>query len=100
MPRALNVALALGEDNKDRLPSGSAAKPPVDAGGEDRLKTVSLSATYDLGPVKLLGELSQLRHRRAQAQPWAPERTDRYDGYLVGATVPVGRGSSAPPSAA
>lgn len=88
----LNVALAFGEDNKDRLPSGSAARPPVDAGGEDRLKTVSLSATYDLGPVKLLGELSHLRHLRAQAQHWAPERTDRYDGYLVGATVPVGPG--------
>jgi predicted porin len=88
----LNVALALGEDNKDRLPSGSATKPPIDAGGEDRLKTVSLSATYDLGSVKLLGELSQLRHRRAQAQPWAQDRTDKYNGYLVGATVPVGPG--------
>ncbi|MNK92248.1 Outer membrane porin protein 32 precursor [compost metagenome] len=88
----LNVALAFGEDNKDRLPSGAAARPPVDAGGEDRLKTVSLSATYDFGPVKLLGELSQLRHRRAQAQPWMQDRTDKYNGYLVGATVPVGPG--------
>jgi len=95
----LNVALALGEDNKDRLPSGSTAKPPVDAGGKDRLNTLSLSATYDFGPFKLLGELSQLKHRREQAQavaglplPWVQSRTDTYDSYLVGATVPVGAG--------
>lgn len=53
------------------------------------VQTANLGASYDLGPVKLFGEVSRVRNRFEQA---AASYRDNYDGYLLGATVPVGAG--------
>ncbi len=49
----------------------------------------NLGASYDLGPVKLFGELSNVRD---QSQTAAATLRNNYNGYLLGATVPVGAG--------
>lgn len=54
-----------------------------------RIRTANLGASYDLGPVKLFGELSQVRNQFDYA---ALSTHDSYNGYLFGATVPVGAG--------
>lgn len=53
------------------------------------VQTANLGASYDFGPVKLFGELSRVRNRFELA---AATTRDNYDGYLLGASVPVGAG--------
>ncbi|WP_077001048.1 porin [Variovorax sp. KK3] len=74
----LDVAVSLGESLA------------VDDGTLTRkVRTANLGASYDFGPVKLFGEVSSVRNGFETA--FASTR-DRYDGYLLGATVPVGAG--------
>ncbi len=56
------------------------------------LKVANLGASYDFGMLKLFGELSQLRAAFEFRQVDYPAYSDRYDGYLLGASVPVGLG--------
>ncbi|MBT2321816.1 porin [Variovorax paradoxus] len=74
----LDVAVSLGESIA------------VDTAALTRtVRTANLGASYDLGPVKLFGELSsvQIRFETSLARSH-----DSYNGYLLGATVPVGAG--------
>ncbi|RYH53812.1 MAG: porin [Alcaligenaceae bacterium] len=79
-----------------------------------KLNTMNLGASYDFGPVKLFGELSQVRDKYSTgasatesvvvAAPFVPavsaaggagsarSYTDKYSGWLVGVTAPVGAG--------
>lgn len=80
----LDVAIAYGN---------SSTGDNHDAGTTDSVKTFNLGASYDFGVVKLLGEVSRVRTRRAyDAAP--PMRTPDVDttGYLLGLTAPVGPG--------
>jgi predicted porin len=54
-----------------------------------RVQTANLGASYDFGPVKLFGELSSVRNKFET--PLASSH-DSYNGYLVGASVPIGAG--------
>ncbi|RZL86654.1 MAG: porin, partial [Variovorax sp.] len=55
------------------------------------LQTANLGASYDFGPVKLFGELARSKLARDTVNASIlPEPTA--DGYLFGATVPVGPG--------
>jgi predicted porin len=54
-----------------------------------KIQTINLGASYDFGPVKLFGELSNVKNKFDLA---AGDTHDTYNGYLIGATVPVGAG--------
>jgi predicted porin len=57
---------------------------------ERSVQTINLGASYDFGPVKLFGELSNVKNKFDYAA--AADTHDTYNGYLIGATVPVGAG--------
>ncbi len=62
----------------------------VDAVASERtVKTANLGASYDLGVVKLFGELSQVRNETETA---AGTTKPKINGWLLGATAPVGSG--------
>jgi predicted porin len=74
----LDIALSLGESIA------------VDTAALTRkVRTANLGASYDFGPVKLFGELSSVRNGFETA---LASTHDSYNGYLLGATVPVGAG--------
>ncbi|RST55849.1 porin [Variovorax sp. MHTC-1] len=54
-----------------------------------KVRTANLGASYDFGSVKLFGELSSVRNGFESA---LAATHDSYNGYLLGATVPVGPG--------
>jgi hypothetical protein len=90
----LDVAAAYGIDTKDSLTDLTVA-------GKDRLKTFNLGASYDFGPVKLFGELSQVKDAYNLSQsvtllgiPYVLTQgvSNKYNGALIGATIPVGPG--------
>ena len=54
-----------------------------------KVQTINLGASYDFGPVKLFGELSNVQNKFDTA---LGNTHDSYNGYLIGATVPVGPG--------
>lgn len=54
-----------------------------------KVRTANLGGSYDIGPVKLFGELPSVRNGFETA---FASTHDSYDGYLLGATVPVGSG--------
>ncbi|MGJ7489062.1 porin [Variovorax sp. ZT4R33] len=56
---------------------------------ETKVKTANLGASYDLGVVKLFGELSQVR---AETETFAGTTKPKINGWLFGATAPVGPG--------
>ncbi|WP_422085661.1 porin [Variovorax sp.] len=56
---------------------------------ERKVQTINLGASYDFGPVKLFGELSSVKNKFDTA---LGNTHDSYNGYLIGATVPVGAG--------
>ncbi|RIX74191.1 porin [Acidovorax cavernicola] len=56
---------------------------------ERKVQTINLGASYDFGPVKLFGELSNVKNKFDTA---LTNTHDSYNGYLIGATVPVGSG--------
>jgi len=90
----LDVAAAYGVDTKDSLTDLTVA-------GKDRLKTFNLGASYDFGPVKLFGELSQVKDAYNLSStvtlggfPYLLTQgvSNKYNGALIGATIPVGPG--------
>ncbi|BEP60302.1 porin [Variovorax sp. V213] len=54
-----------------------------------KVQTVNLGASYDFGPVKLFGELSNVKNKFELA---VGDSHDSYNGYLIGASMPVGAG--------
>ncbi|AGU49133.1 putative outer membrane porin, OmpC family [Variovorax paradoxus B4] len=76
---AVDVALAYGESTvADTLLN------------KERIKTVNLGASYDFGWAKLFGELSRVKD--VKERPLTAAVSGRYDGALLGLTVPVGPG--------
>ncbi|KLN53758.1 porin [Variovorax paradoxus] len=74
----LDVALAMGEN------------VAVDTTSLTRkVQTINLGASYDFGPVKLFGELSNVKNKFDLA---VGNSHDSYNGYLIGASMPVGAG--------
>ena len=77
-------------------------------GSQDRkISTFNLGASYDFGPVKLFGEMSRVKDKNEtgasssfvnpltlQSVPYfaTSSQSDKYNGYLLGVTVPVGPG--------
>ncbi|MCY1234999.1 Outer membrane porin protein 32 [compost metagenome] len=57
---------------------------------KERIKSFNVGASYDFGPAKLFGELSRVKDVREG--PLFARISDRYDGALLGLTVPVGPG--------
>jgi len=74
----LDVAFAYGQ-----------AKATDSITTETTVKTANLGASYDLGVVKLFGELSQVR---SETETAAGTTTPKVNGWLFGATAPVGPG--------
>ncbi len=74
----LDVALAVGQN----VAADTATL-------ERKVQTINLGASYDFGPVKLFGELSNVKNKFDTA---LGNSHDTYDGYLIGASVPVGAG--------
>lgn len=58
---------------------------------DEKIKSLNLGASYNFGPVKLMGEWSLVRNLRPDAGTLA-RIDDRYRGLLLGATAPVGAG--------
>ncbi len=92
----LDVALAYGQNKAvDRAAAAEvpgtafALAIPAVTALERKVKTFNLGASYDLGVVKLFGELSQVRVEDNDA---AGRTTDKINGWLLGATAPVGAG--------
>lgn len=74
----LDVALAYGQSKvTDTLASAQT------------VKTLNLGASYDLGAVKLFGELSQVRN---ETETTLGTTKPKINGWLLGATAPVGAG--------
>jgi predicted porin len=63
-------------------------------GTTTKVNTLNFGASYDLGPVKLFGELSKAKNKiDYEVTPLAGARPDiDLTGYLLGVTVPVGSG--------
>lgn len=62
-----------------------------------QIRSAAIAGSYDLGLAKLHGELSQVRdEQRADGVgiggTWPLDTTGRYDGVMLGLTVPVGPG--------
>lgn len=57
---------------------------------KERIKTINFGASYDLVWSKLFGELSRVKDDRAPSL--GARVSDRYNGALIGITVPVGAG--------
>ena len=64
------------------------------AGTTTKVNTLNLGASYDFGPVKLFGEVSQAKNKiDYEVTPFLGGRNDiDLKGYLIGVTVPVGAG--------
>lgn len=74
----LDVALSMGQN------------VAVDTSALTRkVQTINLGASYDFGPVKLFGELSNVKNKFELA---AGDSRNSYNGYLIGASMPVGAG--------
>ncbi|WP_395350140.1 porin [Variovorax sp. UC122_21] len=101
----LDIAVAYGVSTLGDL-AGTVA-PPYGANQflvayDARVRTINLGASYDLGAVKLMGELSQVRTRFEQPgihgmSTGLPVRTPFSDtstnhGWTLGATAPLGAG--------
>ncbi|WP_077000474.1 porin [Variovorax sp. KK3] len=60
--------------------------------GAEKIKSLNIGGSYDMGIVKLFGEWSRVRDVREGAAPLGARLTDRYDGLQAGVNVPVGAG--------
>jgi len=91
----LDVAVAYAEDTK----ADSNALYGF-ATTDNKIKTFNLGASYDFGPVKLFGELSQVKNSfdASVVYPGLPSfvftqgNSSKMNGALLGVTVPVGPG--------
>ena len=98
----LDVAVAYGQDTKDGGPAAGFFTNDGGGWAKNKVNTLNLGASYDFGPVKLFGELSQVKQKVSDdasfftiggiPYPYTVGTSDKYNGYLVGVTVPVGAG--------
>jgi predicted porin len=66
-----------------------------------KINTFNIGASYDFGPAKLFGEISQAKDKNEVGSTTTllglpffntATQSDKYNGYLLGVTVPVGAG--------
>ncbi|MDM0117607.1 porin [Variovorax sp. J22R133] len=91
----LDVALAYGESVAADGIVTNAAGAPTGVRLEEKIKTLSLGASYNFNVVKLFGELTQLRdesNSTVLASGVSIREKDTYKGALVGVAIPVGAG--------
>ncbi|RZL64211.1 MAG: porin [Variovorax sp.] len=94
----LDIAVAYGRSTL--ADSETTIVSPFFPGGEyntrvlNRAETANLGASYDFGVVKLFGEVSQVRNKFKAVNDLdgTASVTDKYNGYLLGVTAPVGAG--------
>ncbi len=110
----VDVAVAYGQFTANdvsgsglSLTNGGAASSAISA--SRKLNTFNLGASYDFGVVKLFGEYSRIDDKNASTTSLSQQMnlsgasfasgtgssaayTDKYTGYLVGATMPIGAG--------
>ena len=96
----LDVAVAYGQSTAVDTPSVVTGFV-VGNSQQRKIDTLNLGASYDFGPVKLFGELSQAKDKNKLGTstvlagvPYLvnTNQTDKYNGALLGVTVPVGAG--------
>lgn len=81
----LDVAVAYGQSD--------VAIPAALLGvSRDKVKTANLGASYDFGVVKPFVQLSQVKANVDFVSPFTAGTSAKYNGYLIGATAPVGPG--------
>jgi predicted porin len=78
----VDVAIAYGQ-SEGSIATGAAFFNP-------EVRTLNIGGSYDLGVVKLFGELSEVRFEQDFAI--APTREDKQFGYLLGVSAPIGAG--------
>ncbi len=93
----LDIALAYGQSSAANARTLNAAGVPTGGGMNEEIKTLSIGASYDFGPVKLFGELSQMRDESTttipvRILPVTLQEDDKYNGGLIGMSIPVGAG--------
>jgi predicted porin len=76
----LDVAVAYGQDDVSFTPANTI-----------QAKTLNLGASYDLGMVKLFGEIGRVKNDADLPVIFGTDSVN-LDGFLLGATVPVGAG--------
>ncbi|VTU38279.1 porin [Variovorax sp. PBL-E5] len=76
---AADVALAYGESTV--ADTATAA---------EKIKTVNLGGSYDFGVAKVFAELSRVKDQRGKFP--SPLIDDKYNGALIGVTIPIGAG--------
>ncbi|MFP5473484.1 MAG: porin [Gammaproteobacteria bacterium] len=86
----LDVALAYGRTTMDG--GFGAGVSTYRAWSNNKIDTLNLGMSYDFGVVKLFGELSQVQQKLSNKGSLGNTGKDKYNGWLVGATVPVGAG--------
>lgn len=96
----LTTAIAYGQSTAvDTL--SIVTGPAIGNSQERKLNTLNVGASYDFGPVKVFGELSQVKDKnetgRGAALAGIPvfvntSQTDKYNGVLLGVTIPVDAG--------
>ncbi|MDP9900800.1 porin [Variovorax ginsengisoli] len=94
---AFDIALAYGESVAADTTGLGATGQPNGVNLDEKLKTLNLGASYNLGFMKLFGELSRVKDQRTSTAPGATgllltRDDDTYNGALLGVTVPVGAG--------
>ncbi|MEB0110208.1 porin [Variovorax sp. RTB1] len=96
----LDVAVAYGQSTAADTPSVVTGLV-VGNSQQRKIDTLNLGASYDFGPAKLFAELSQAKDKNKLGTSAAlaglpyfvtTSQTDKYNGALVGVTVPVGAG--------
>ncbi|RZL67717.1 MAG: porin, partial [Variovorax sp.] len=101
----LDIAVSYGQSTYADLSQSISLFPTTQTtDGKGKLNTANLGASYDFGVVKLFGEIAQTRDKFSQATsttnalvPFAgtsayASQTDKYTGYLLGVSVPLGAG--------
>ena len=94
----LDVALAYGESTAADTTGVNAAGFPTGINLNEKIKTANLGASYDFGFMKVFGEVSQVTDRALSTAPVPVlgsatlHDSDKYNGGLLGITVPVGAG--------
>ncbi|HZF86118.1 MAG TPA: porin [Burkholderiaceae bacterium] len=115
----LDVALSYGQSTVNDVDGTALAAVLVPGLGgaslsqaytaDRKLKTLNLGASYDFGPVKLFGELSQVKDKYELTRSTSASaviagtsfgagsgqfasQTNKYNGALIGVTIPVGAG--------
>jgi len=95
----LDIAVSYGDSTVADVTATNAAGVATGSTADERVKTVNFGASYDLGMVKLYGELSRVTDDLKTTTPLlgglarlGATDKDRYDGALIGVTIPVGPG--------